>query len=146
MRRRLWAPSFFGDGFSGATPHRGIPLTSPQPIQSLLERDVSIEIVTPMLAGTAQALAFDHPLEFQDNLGARSRVGSQCLGEIEMTGDLQSRQLASLRGRSLLFPEEFRDFMTKSVHVPGSLPILRLLWEQGGARGQIWRRIDELNK
>ena len=90
-----------------------------------------------MLSGSAQALAFDHPLELQDNLRARSRICPQRFGKIEVTGDLQGGELASLRRGGILFPEECCDLVPESVHAPNSLPVVEPLWEQRDERGQI---------
>ena len=69
-----------------------------EPVQCLLERDVPVEIVAPMLAGSALPLAFDHPLELEHDAGAESGLGLQRFGEIEMAGDLQCRHLPGCRG------------------------------------------------
>ncbi len=99
---------------STATPQLG----RAKAVQRLFERDVPVEIVAPVLAHAALALAFDHALESENDPGRACRgFGAQCLGEVEVAGDLERRHLPGFRRRGLLVFEEGRYFLPKSVHV-----------------------------
>jgi hypothetical protein len=100
MKRRRRAPLSFhhpAGSILRSSGRQAFQAGRAQPVQRLLERDVPVEIVTPMLAHAALALALYHPFEPQDDHGAGLRPCLERLGEVEMAGDLQRRHLPGLQ-------------------------------------------------
>jgi hypothetical protein len=91
---------------------------SPDTVEHLLQGDVAVEVVAPVSTRAPQTLAFDRPLEPQDDPGARVRVGAERLGQIHMAGDLQSRDLLRVAGLHVPGFAKSCNLRSNICHVP----------------------------